>query len=206
MFPYVKDSPSAMPMSPRSPPPQTTSLRSQKPAWHRAPKVATQADNRQRILIFVAGGVTYSEMREVYHLSNSLQKDIYIGISVEAIIPWSSLMHIFFTGSTHVITPKGFVDDLKVLDLGGAGSKAIPNGLRDMKGEPRSQQQLYDEKYYVKDAPPPQRTIPKNQTQSRPPERLTAPIQPSPTNSYQGSVNSVEPAKEEKKKRGLFRF
>ncbi|KAF4610678.1 hypothetical protein D9613_006936 [Agrocybe pediades] len=190
MFPYVKESPSAMPLSPRSPPPQTTSLRSQKPAWHRAPKVATQADNRQRLIIFAAGGVTYSEMREVYHLSNILQKDIYIG-------------------STHVITPKGFVDDLKVLDLGGAGSKAIPNGLRDMKGEPKSQQQLYDEKYYVKDAPPPQRTVPsKNQPQSRAPENLSMPIQPSPTNSYQGSVNSVTPSgkEEKKKKRGLFRF
>lgn len=79
MFPYVKDSPSAMPLSPRSPPPQTTSLRSQKPAWHRAPKAATQAENRQRLLLFVAGGATYSELREVYQLSDSLHKDIYIG-------------------------------------------------------------------------------------------------------------------------------
>ena len=79
LFPYVKDAPSATPLSPKSPPPQTTSLRSQKPAWHRAPKVATVADNRQRIIVFVAGGMTYSEMREIYQLSNSLQKDIYIG-------------------------------------------------------------------------------------------------------------------------------
>lgn len=79
MFPYVKDAPSHMPLSPRSPPPQTTSLRSQKPAWHRAPKSATVLDNRQRLLIFVAGGVTYSEVREMYQLSASLQKDIYIG-------------------------------------------------------------------------------------------------------------------------------
>lgn len=79
LFPYVKEAPSAMPLSPRSPPPQTTSLRSQKPAWHRAPKVNAAADNRQRLLVFVAGGMTYSEMRETYQLSNSLQKDIYIG-------------------------------------------------------------------------------------------------------------------------------
>ena len=79
IFPYVKDAPSLMPLSPRSPPPQTTSLRSQKPAWHRAPKTATVLDNRQRILVFVVGGVTYSEIRETYRLSESLQKDIYIG-------------------------------------------------------------------------------------------------------------------------------
>ncbi|KAF8202229.1 Sec1-like snare protein [Pholiota molesta] len=161
LFPYVKEAPSAMPLSPRSPPPQTTSLRSQKPAWHRAPKVNAAADNRQRLLVFVAGGMTYSEMRETYQLSNSLQKDIYIG-------------------STHVITPKGFIDDLKVLDLGGAGSKAIPNGLRDMRGEPKSAQELYDEKYYVKDAPPPQR-------------------QPPPS-------KNLAPRSDKKKKRGLFRF
>lgn len=77
-FPYVKDAPMATPLSPRSPPPQTTSLRSQKPAWHRAPK-ATTVENRQRILVFVAGGITYSEMREVYNLANSLHKDIFIG-------------------------------------------------------------------------------------------------------------------------------
>ena len=75
----MKESPSLMPLSPRSPTPQTTSLRSQKPAWHRAPKTATGLDNRQRLLVFVAGGATYSEIRETYQLSESLQKDIYIG-------------------------------------------------------------------------------------------------------------------------------
>jgi len=132
--------------------------------------------------------MTYSEIREVYQLSSVLQKDIFIG-------------------STHVVTPKGFADDLKVLDLGGAGSKAIPNGLRDMRGEPKSQQQLYDEKYYIKDAPPPQQQPLKNLGPPRQPERVH-PIQPSPTNSYQGSTSSNAPsakdAKDNKKKRGLF--
>ena len=83
IFPYVKDAPSVTPLSPRSPPPQTTSLRSQKPAWHRAPKAAALVDNHQRILIFVAGGMTYSEIREVYQLSSALQKDIYIGKDIK---------------------------------------------------------------------------------------------------------------------------
>lgn len=111
------------------------------------------------------------------------------------------------TGSTHVITPKGFIDDLKVLDLGGAGSKAIPNGLRDMRGEPKSAQDLYDEKYYVKDAPPPQRQPPPSKNLAPRAEKI-APVQLSPTNSYQGSVNSTTPSAKEdkKKKRGLFRF
>lgn len=75
----MKDAPSVTPLSPRSPPPQTTSLRSQKPAWHRAPKAAVVADNRQRLILFVAGGMAYNEVREVYQLSTALQKDIYIG-------------------------------------------------------------------------------------------------------------------------------
>lgn len=37
------------------------------------------ARNRQRIFCYVAGGITYSETRSIYELSNTLQKDIYIG-------------------------------------------------------------------------------------------------------------------------------
>jgi len=97
------------------------------------------------------------------------------------------------------------VDDLKVLDLGGAGSAALPNGLRDMRGEPKTFQDLYDEKYFVKDPPPPQRAPPPKTIPAR--VEKFAPIQPSPTNSYQSTSSSVAPSKDEKKKkRGLFRF
>lgn len=109
-------------------------------------------------------------------------------------------------GSTHITTPKGFIDDLKVLELGGAGSKSIPNGLRDMRGERKTFQELYDTKYYVKDALPSLRQPQSNLTHSRPIEKPTQ-IQPSPTNSFQGSVQSVTEVKDEKKKkRGFFGF
>jgi syntaxin-binding protein 1 len=78
MFPYVKEAPSA------NPPPAAvraqqgpTSLRSQKPSWHRA--AAPKVEMRQRVIVFVAGGLTYSEVREAYSLSNTLGKDIFIG-------------------------------------------------------------------------------------------------------------------------------
>ncbi|KAH6916053.1 ras opposite [Coprinopsis sp. MPI-PUGE-AT-0042] len=188
MFPFVKDAPSQanFQASLRSPPPQTSSLRSQKPAWHRAPQRSAISDNKQRIIVFFAGGVTYSEMREAYQLSTSLNKDIIIG-------------------STHTITPNQLVDDLKVLDLGGAGSKAIPNGLRDRKDGPRPFQDAYDEKYYTRDPPPPARAPPAPAASSR--MRAAAPpIQPSPTNSYHGSSNSISQPEEKKKKRGFFGF
>jgi len=88
LFPYVKDPPNMAPVAPslRSTPSQTTSLRSAKPSWHRAAKPGATNEIRQRIMVFVAGGVTYSEVREAYHLSNSLSKDIYIGIPFSVFI------------------------------------------------------------------------------------------------------------------------
>lgn len=84
IFPYVKDSPlkNVVPQAVRSPP-AATSLRSAKPTWqHKAPKTGTAnvRDDKQRLIVFVAGGMTYSEIREAYQLSTSLNKDIFIGI------------------------------------------------------------------------------------------------------------------------------
>ena len=143
-------------------------------------------------------------MREVYQLSSSLQKDIYIG---KYSLGGNRNIAEVALGSTHVTTPKGFIDDLKVLELGGAGSKAIPNGLRDMRGETKSFQELYDTKYYVKDALLPPVGLPQsNPALSRPVEKPLQ-IQPSPTNSFQGSIQSATEVKDDKKKkRGFFGF
>jgi syntaxin-binding protein 1 len=86
-FPYVKDSPINLTTSPSfrgslaSPTtPTSGSLRSSKPSWHKAaPKSGTADVTRQRVLVFIAGGMTYSEMREAYLLSKLLNKDIIIG-------------------------------------------------------------------------------------------------------------------------------
>ncbi|KAI0251793.1 Sec1-like protein [Lactifluus subvellereus] len=138
-FPYVKDYPQTTPAASSATPTQTptTSLRSAKPSWHRAARAGgTTTETRQRLLVFVAGGMTYSEMREAYLLSSQLGKDIFIG-------------------STHTLTPRQFADDLKVLDLSGVGSRAAPNGLRELRGA-RPYQAFYDERYFTRDAAPPQ--------------------------------------------------
>ena len=83
-FPYVKDAPTtATPTASKGPetPTHTSSLRSAKPSWHKAVRSNAPVDNRQRIIVFLAGGMTYSEIRECYALSGSLNKDIYIGAS-----------------------------------------------------------------------------------------------------------------------------
>lgn len=154
--------------------------------------------------MFIAGGMTFSEVRECYQLSTPLNKDIYIG----KLSCFSSRLLAKITdvpGSTHTISPRHFVDDLKVLELGGVGSRAIPNGLREDR-QKRSFQEFYDEKYYTKDAPPPPRAAPA----SLPVPKQQKPSRISPTNSFASSVNSTTTpsVKEEKKKKkgGLFRF
>ena len=67
-----------------------------------------------------------------------------------------------------------------------------------MRGESKSPQELYDEKYFVKEAAPPQQ-------QQVPPQKtslLGLPIHPSPTNSFSSTTTSVK--EEKKKKRGLL--
>ncbi|KAK7048040.1 Sec1-like protein [Favolaschia claudopus] len=189
LFPYVKDAPSSLapsaPTSLRSATPvQTGSLRSQNASWHKA--ATRRTDNtRGRLLVFVAGGMTYSEIREAYQLSTLLNRDIYIG-------------------STHTITPRDFVNDLSVLELGGTGSKAIPNGQREGRVG-RQFQEYYDERYYTRDAPPPPRAAPApaaRQQQVRPTPRQ----QVDSFSSNISATSSMTPSvvEEKKKKKGLF--
>jgi syntaxin-binding protein 1 len=88
-FPYVKDYPQSTPAAASARPTMTptTSLRSAKPSWHRAARTGGPAvETRQRLLVFVAGGMTYSEMREAYSLSSQLGKDIFIGAVAQQLI------------------------------------------------------------------------------------------------------------------------
>ena len=52
------------------------SLRSAKPTWARTRPSALEP--RQRVIIFMAGGATYSESRVCYEVSGSSAKDIYL--------------------------------------------------------------------------------------------------------------------------------
>ncbi|KAG2157814.1 Sec1-like protein [Suillus bovinus] len=189
LFPYVKDSPIVLSpaASLKQTTPQTTSLRSAKPSWHKAVRPNALAESKQRVIVFVVGGMTYSEIREAYSLSTSLNKDIYIG-------------------STHAITPRNFVDDLKVIEIAGVGSRAVPNGV-SLAGAHHSYQEYYDEKYFTPDPPAPQRAtmpVPKDSKHSA--SKLVK--TPSSYSTSSGSLigsGTVE-KEEKKKKKGLFRF
>lgn len=64
------------------------SLRSAKPTWARN-RMST-VENRQRIIVFMAGGATYSEARACYEVSAARGKDIFLA-------------------SSHMLTPAMFV-------------------------------------------------------------------------------------------------
>ncbi|PWN51667.1 Sec1-like protein [Violaceomyces palustris] len=82
--------------APKAPP---SSLRSAKPTWHQKGRMgagvnAEKHENRQRVIVFVAGGMTYSEVRSAYQCSDKLGRDCYIG-------------------SSHTFTPESFIESLK---------------------------------------------------------------------------------------------
>ena len=56
-----------------------TSLRSAKPTWARTRP--STVEPKQRIIVFMAGGATYSESRACYEVSNSSNKDVFLATS-----------------------------------------------------------------------------------------------------------------------------
>ncbi len=101
--------------------------------------------DEERLLVFVAGGMTHSEMRTAYETSSALNRDVYIGMS-HAFFSFPSFYPRDLTnahaGSTHItraggqlsasggIARGGFIDDLKMLQSGGPDSSALPGGLK----------------------------------------------------------------------------
>lgn len=76
---------------------QQSSLRTaNKPTWARTRPVAN--DQRQRILVFVAGGATYAEARSCYQVSLKASKDVFLITS-------------------HMLTPKLFLHQLGGLNV-----------------------------------------------------------------------------------------
>ena len=84
-FPFVRDIPpeltSVRPGEKQQNLQPQSSLRSSRPAWHKAPSKLNYTEGRQRMIVFVAGGLTYSEIRCAYTVGQALGKEIFIGWS-----------------------------------------------------------------------------------------------------------------------------
>ncbi|KAL9059623.1 MAG: hypothetical protein Q9162_001128 [Coniocarpon cinnabarinum] len=91
-FPYTKPQLEATDGAENTP---SASLRSAKPTWAKA---ARSNEPRQRIIVFMAGGATYSESRACYEVSEARNKDVYLI-------------------TTHMLTPSLFVRQLGDLGL-----------------------------------------------------------------------------------------
>ncbi|KAI9563365.1 hypothetical protein GHT06_010826 [Daphnia sinensis] len=89
-FPFLAGRPAA-PVSRNAPP----SAR----YWHKD-KSQQHVRNVPRIIVFVMGGVSYSEMRSAYEVTNAVKN-------------WEVIV-----GSTHLLTPESFLNDLKELSNG----------------------------------------------------------------------------------------
>ncbi|KAG0240421.1 vacuolar sorting protein VPS33/slp1 [Mortierella sp. GBA43] len=72
------------------------SLRSAQPTFHHKGR---RNEPQGRLILFIAGGVTYSEIRTVYEMAATHNWDILIG-------------------STHITTPPSFMDDMRMLRNG----------------------------------------------------------------------------------------
>ncbi|KYQ92769.1 Sec1-like family protein [Tieghemostelium lacteum] len=74
--------------------------KSNQPRWaEQVTKVEETKFTGSKLIIFVIGGITYSEMRSIYELSNYYKKNIYIG-------------------STGILLPKDYVNDVQSIKRG----------------------------------------------------------------------------------------
>lgn len=108
------------------------SLRSAKPTWARTRSSA--AGPKQRIIVFMAGGATYSESRACYEVSESSSKDIFLTTS-------------------HMLTPSLFLRQV--------GDLSVDKRRLDLPAEkpkPKAPAHLFE-----RDPPPPTHAAPPSQ-------------------------------------------
>ncbi|KAM0270430.1 hypothetical protein ACHAQH_009449 [Verticillium albo-atrum] len=122
LFPYMKP-----PMDPNEDliAAQQGSLRAGRPNWAASGRKAPE--NRQRLIVFVAGGATFSESRVCYDVGAARQKDIFLATS-------------------HMLSPNLFVRQVRDLDKG-RGRLDLPAD----RPKPRAPDWIHE-----RPAPPPQ--------------------------------------------------
>ena len=70
--------------------------------WHKDKTQATTQKNVPRLIVYIMGGLTYSEMRAAYEVTNDRKN-------------WEVIV-----GGSHILKPTGFLDDVKALSsMGG---------------------------------------------------------------------------------------
>lgn len=174
------------------------SLRSAKPTWARTRPSALEP--RQRVIVFMAGGATYSEARVCYEISRNFSKDVYLATS-------------------HMLTPTLFLRQVRDL--------SVDRRQLDLpmdRPKPKPPAHIFERDPPSKTLQPPTaglgamnlgaqqgqggtgtpaRNMPLNGLPARPNVNKPHPI-PSPT--FQGTPGKLTKDKEKEKKRNFFKF
>lgn len=132
IFPYTKMQPDDPSMMQDNTP--AASLRSAKPTW--AKSKLSSVEPRQRIIVFIAGGATYSEARACYDISQKTSRDIFLVTS-------------------HMLNPGLFVRQVGDLSQGRRTLRLPADGP-----QPKAPAHLFEKPEPPKPAPPPAGTKP----------------------------------------------
>jgi syntaxin-binding protein 1 len=137
------------------------SLRSAKPTWAR--NRTSTVESRQRIIIFMAGGATYSESRACYEVSKSNNRDIFLT-------------------TTHMLTPAMFVRQV--------GDLSVDRRRLDLPID-RPKQKAPSHLFASND-PRPAAALPGRGPPGRNPLSPSAPAPPQKSPRYDGRVNPYD--------------
>lgn len=124
------------------------SLRSAKPTWARTRP--SSVEPRQRIIVFMAGGATYSESRACYEVSRTSNKDVFLA-------------------TTHMLTPSLFLR--QVADLS-ADKRRL--GIPAEQSKPKAPAHLFEKEPQPTAQPPSQRPPNQGDTQEPPTAGMSA--------------------------------
>ncbi|KAJ5619929.1 hypothetical protein N7510_003913 [Penicillium lagena] len=156
---------------------QQASLRSAKPTWART---RTAEQPRQRIIVFMAGGATYSESRACYEISQNYGRDVFLA-------------------TTHMLTPGLFMR--QVSDL------SVDRRRLDIPADrpkPAAPAHLFEREKPSTPTPPPQKKKPvptKHLNPPAPPEALMANMSLNANGSGSTPPSGGKPYKKEKEKK-----
>ncbi|KAH8714078.1 syntaxin-binding protein-like protein 2 [Phaeosphaeriaceae sp. PMI808] len=184
-FPFTKMSPEDMNAMQENTP--AASLRSAKPTW--AKNRLTSVEPRQRIIVFMAGGATYSESRACYDISQKTSRDIFLVTS-------------------HMVKPQLFLRQVGDLSQGRRALRLPIDGP-----QPQAPKHLFEKPEPPKPAPPPAGAKP---IPSGLPSGPRVGGAPKPPTAQMGSINLNAPSstsssgkhkdEKEKKKKKLHLF
>ena len=149
VFPYTKP---PLDLGQEGPQPSATSLRSAKPTWAKT-RTNTSSETRQRVIVFMAGGATYSESRACYDVGRTTGREIFLAAS-------------------HMLTPQLFIRQVRDLS---EDKRRL--GIPAEQPKPTAPQHLFEPDEQPKPQQPPQQAQAPTQQRPggpRPPEQAMA--------------------------------